>query len=237
LRGAEPSLRPSIRVMVQVWRAGIGADMLIEIYSDLICPWCFLGKVRLDRALAERPGVRVDLRWMPFQLNPDLPANGMDRDLYFTVKFGGPERVRQMNAVVEQAAAREGLFLRMDLIRRIPSTLQAHRLIRFAERWAKATPVAMALYAAHFQHGQDIGDLNTLVDIAAEQGLDAGETRDYLDGDADRAAIKGADTMARQLGVQAVPCYIFDRRYALAGAQEHTAFLPMLDLARDALVG
>lgn len=223
--------------MVKVWRGGIGADMLIEIYSDLICPWCFLGKVRLDRALAERPGVRVDLRWMPFQLNPDLPTEGMDRDLYFTVKFGGPERVRQMHAVVEQAAAREGLFLRQDLIRRIPSTLQAHRLIRFAERWAKATPVAMALFGAHFQRGLDIGDLDTLVDIAGEQGLDTGETRDYLDGEADRAAIKGADTTARQLGVQAVPCYIFDRRYALAGAQEHTAFLPMLDLARDALVG
>lgn len=214
-----------------------GWGMLIEIYSDLICPWCYLGKVRLDRALRERPGVRVDVRWMPFQLNPDLPAEGMDRDLYFTAKFGGPERVRQMNAVVEQAAAREGLFLRLDLIRRIPSTLQAHRLVRFAERWGKATDLAMALFTAHFQQGRDIGDVRLLTRIAAEQGLDAGQVGDYLLGEADMAAVRGSDAQARQLGVQAVPCYIFDRRYALAGAQEHTAFLPMLDLARDELVG
>ncbi|MBP7339194.1 DsbA family oxidoreductase [Niveispirillum sp.] len=211
--------------------------MLIEIYSDLICPWCFLGKVRLDRALGERPRVRVDIRWMPFQLNPELPADGMDRDLYFTAKFGGPERARQMNAVVEQAAAREGLLLRMDLIRRIPSTLQAHRMVRFAERFGKATDMAMALFAAYFQQGRDIGNLTTLVRIAAELGLDAVEATDYLIGDADMAAVRGSDTQARQLGVQAVPCYIFDRRYALAGAQEHTAFLPMLDLARTELVG
>ncbi|MFV3130170.1 DsbA family oxidoreductase [Niveispirillum sp. KHB5.9] len=211
--------------------------MLIEIYSDLICPWCFLGKVRLDRALAERPGVRVDIRWMPFQLNPDLPAEGMDRDLYFTAKFGGPERVRQMNAVVEQAASREGLFLRLDLIRRIPSTLQAHRLVRFAERWGKATDMAMALFRAYFQQGRDIGDIPILARIAAEQGLDPAAVLDHLEGQADMAAVRGSDAQARQLGVQAVPCYIFDRRYALAGAQEHTAFLPMLDLARDELVG
>ncbi|MFY8094318.1 MAG: DsbA family oxidoreductase [Niveispirillum sp.] len=211
--------------------------MLIEIYSDLICPWCFLGKVRLDRALAERPGVRVDLRWMPFQLNPDLPAEGMDRDLYFTAKFGGPERARQMNAVVEQAAARDGLLLRLDLIRRIPSTLQAHRMIRFAERFGKATAMAMALFSAYFQQGRDIGDMTTLVRIATDLGLDALEATDYLVGEADMAGVRGSDAQARQLGVQAVPCYIFDRRYALAGAQEHTAFLPMLDLARDEMVG
>lgn len=211
--------------------------MLIEIYSDLICPWCFLGKVRLDRALAERPGVRVDIRWMPFQLNPDLPTDGMDRELYFTAKFGGPERVRQMNAVVEQAAAREGLLLRLDRIRRIPSTLQAHRLVRFAERFGKATDLTMALYQAYFQQGRNIGDIDMLALIAGERGLDAEEAADYLAGEADMAAVRGSDAQARQLGVQAVPCYIFDRRYALSGAQEHAAFLPMLDLARDEMVG
>ena len=208
--------------------------MLIEIYSDLICPWCFLGKVRLDRALAERPEIQTDTRWVPFQLNPELPAEGMDRDLYMTAKFGSPERVRQMQASVEQAAIRDGLLLRQDLIRRIPSTLQAHRLVRFAERWTRATPLAMALFTAHFQRGLDIGDLDTLTAIAIEQGLDGDETRAYLQGDADSAAIRASDGQARQLGVQAVPCYIFDRRYALAGAQEHAAFLPMFDLVRNA---
>lgn len=208
--------------------------MLIEIYSDLICPWCFLGKVRLDRALAERPELQTDTRWMPFQLNPELPAEGMDRDLYMTAKFGSPERVRQVQSAVDQAAARDGLILRQDLIRRVPSTLQAHRLVRFAERWGRATPVAMALFTAHFQRGLDIGDLDTLVTVAVEQGLDAGEAGTYLQGDVDGAAIRSSDLQARQLGVQAVPCYIFDRRYALSGAQEHTAFLPMFDLVRDA---
>lgn len=227
-------------MQIGVWCApviGGGIGMLIEIYSDLICPWCYLGKVRLDRALAERPGVRVDIRWMPFQLNPDLPAGGMARDLYFTAKFGGPERARQMSAVVEQAASRDHLFLRLDLIRRIPSTLQAHRLVRFAERFGKATPMTMALFQGHFQQGRDIGDPTELVRIAGEQGLDMDEVATYLAGDMDTAAIRASDGQARQLGVQAVPCYIFDRRYALSGAQEHAAFLPMLDLARDEVAG
>ncbi|MFV3073128.1 DsbA family oxidoreductase [Niveispirillum fermenti] len=211
--------------------------MLIEIYSDLVCPWCFLGTVRLDRALAERPGVRVDIRWMPFQLNPDLPPSGMSRDLYFTAKFGGVERARQMSAVVEQAAARDGLSLRLDLVKRIPSTLQAHRLVRFAERFGKATNLTLALFHAHFQQGRDIGDRDELRVIASENGLDGDAVADYLAGDGDVAAVRGSDSQARQLGVQAVPCYIFDRRYALSGAQEHTAFLPMLDLARDELAG
>lgn len=208
-----------------------GALMLIEIYSDVVCPWCYIGKARLDRALAERPRVPVDVRWMPFQLNPDMPPDGMDRDMYIAVKFGSRERARQMHGVVEQAAARDGVPLRLDLIRRTPNTVNAHRLIRFADQAGRAGDMVSALFSAYFQQGHDIGDVQMLATLAGTVGLDSDAALDYLDSDTDRAAIRNSDAQARQLGVQAVPCFIFDRRYALSGAQEYTAFFPMLDLA------
>ncbi|WP_029014678.1 DsbA family oxidoreductase [Niveispirillum irakense] len=206
--------------------------MLIEIYADLVCPWCYIGKVRLEQALSNRPQARVDLRWLPFQLNPELPPEGVDRATYLTVKFGGVERARQLSASLEQAAEREGLSLRLDRIRRTPNTTQAHRLVRLADGFGQGTAMAGRLFKAYFEEGKDIGDLDALTDLAGEIGLSQEETRTYLEGDADRAAIRAADQTARQLGVQAVPCFVFDRRYALSGAQEWTAFLPMLDLAR-----
>lgn len=205
--------------------------MLIEIYSDVVCPWCYIGKARLDRALAERPRVPVDVRWMPFQLNPDMPPDGMDRDMYIAVKFGSRDRARQMYSVVEQAAARDGVPLRLDLIRRTPNTVNAHRLIRFADQAGRAGDMVSTLFSAYFQQGKDIGDIKVLATLAGTVGLDGDAVLDYLDSDSDRAAIRNSDAQARQLGVQAVPCFIFDRRYALSGAQEYTAFFPMLDLA------
>ena len=208
--------------------------MLIEIYADLVCPWCYIGKVRLEQALTNRPQACVDLRWRPFQLNPDLPSEGVDRGLYLTAKFGGPERARLLSASLQQAAEREGLSLRLDLIRRTPNTIQAHRLVRLADGVGQGTAMVGRLFKAYFEQGMDIGDLDVLAELADEIGLHREEAEAYLEGDADRSAIRAGDQAARQLGVQAVPCFVFDRRYALSGAQEWAAFLPMLDLARDA---
>lgn len=207
--------------------------MLIEIYSDLVCPWCFIGKARLERALRERPGLAVDLRWVPFALNPDFPPDGMDRATYLILKFGGVERARDVHAVIEQAALRDGLPLRLDLIERTPNTRDAHRLVRFAERYGVATAMTDRLFSAYFQQGRDIGDPGVLLTIATEAGLPFEATADYLDSEADKSAIRAGENQARQLGIQAIPCFVFDRRYVLAGAQEWTAFLPLLDLGRD----
>jgi len=207
--------------------------MLIETFADLICPWCYIGKHRLMRALAERPRVRPEMRWQPFQLNPDMPRAGMERDAYLSAKFGGPERARQIYAVVEETAERDGLPLYLDRIRRTPNTLDAHRSIRIAARYGLGDALADALFRVYFADGLDIGDRDTLAATAAGIGFDAHEMKALLASDAESTAVQSADKLARQLGLQAVPCYIFDRRYALSGAQEPTSFLPLLDLSLD----
>ncbi len=205
--------------------------MLIEIFADLICPWCYIGKRRLDRALAERPGVSVDLRWLPYQLNPEMPVGGMDRAHYLAAKFGGGERARLVQTSIRQAAEQDGLTLRLDRIARTPNTLDAHRLIRLAERQGRATPVALSLFRAYFEEGRDIGRQETLLDIAVENGLARADVARDLERGAGALAVRTADNQARQLGINAVPCFIFNRRYALSGAQEPAAFLPLIDIA------
>lgn len=207
--------------------------MLIETFADLICPWCYIGKRRLARALAERPRVRVEIRWQPFQLNPDMVPHGMDRHAYLAAKFGGSERARQVHMVVEETAERDGLSLALDRIRRTPNTFDAHRLIRIAGRRGMSDAMADALFNAYFVEGLDIGDRDTLAATAGSLGFDFQEIKMLLATDAEVAAVHAADGLARQMGLQAVPCYIFNRRYALSGAQEPASFLPLLDLAVD----
>lgn len=204
--------------------------MLIETFADLTCPWCYIGKRRLARALEQRPAVRADIRWQPFQLNPDMPAGGMARADYLAAKFGGAERARQIYRVVEETAERDGLPLALDRIQRTPNSFDAHRLIRIAGRRGLGNTMADALFAAYFIEGVDIGDHDSLAATAAAVGLDAVEIKQMLDGDAEAASVHAADSLARQMGLQAVPCYIFNRRYALSGAQEPASFLPLLDL-------
>ncbi|ALJ35463.1 DsbA family oxidoreductase [Azospirillum brasilense] len=204
--------------------------MLIETYADLICPWCYIGKRRLARALADRPRVQVELRWQPFQLNPDMAPGGMERSAYLAAKFGGTERARQIHLVVEETAERDGLPLRLDRIRRTPNSFDGHRLIRIAARHGLGDRMADALFHAYFVDGLDIGDRDTLAATAAGLGFDFAEIKTLLTGDAETTAVFNADATARQLGLQAVPCYIFNRRYALSGAQEPASFLPLLDL-------
>ena len=212
--------------------------MLIEIHIDLICPWCFIGKRRLDRALALRPEAAVDIGWAPFQLNPDMPVGGMDRGRYLATKFGGVERASQVYQMIEQAALRDGLEVRFDRIRRTPRTVDAHRLVRLADRHGLSARMVEALFSAYFHHGLDIGDRDVLADLAARNGLDRASTARFLASDAEVASVRDSDLKARQLGIQAVPYFIFNHRFGVAGAQEVETFLPFLDLAGgDAAIG
>ena len=206
--------------------------MEIDIFFDLVCPWCFIGKHRLERALANHAQVRPIIRWRPFQLNPNMPPGGMDRQTYLTMKFGGADRAAQAYALIGDTASRDGLDLNLDDIARTPSTLDAHRLVQFAEE-KHADPAVMveAIFAGYFQHSRDIGDIDVLVEIAAEQWLDADEARTFLKSERDRKSVRIADAAARKIGIQAVPCFVFDKRYAISGAQEPMAFYPLLDLA------
>ncbi|OAN44034.1 disulfide bond formation protein DsbA [Paramagnetospirillum marisnigri] len=207
--------------------------MKIEYVFDTVCPWCYVGKRRFERALAMRPDVRALIRWRPFLLNPDLPPEGIDRQLYLDRKFGGATRVQRVHAAVAAAGAAEGIEFRFDLITRTPNTLNSHRLIRHAATAGLESTVVEALYRAYFTQGRDIGDLGVLAAIGAEAGLAAAETADFLSADKDAAVVMTDNARAHRLGVNGVPCLIIDGVYALAGAQEPEILLRLIDIVRE----
>jgi predicted DsbA family dithiol-disulfide isomerase len=195
----------------------------LDIISDPICPWCYIGKAHLDTALAQAiaatGGHPFTVEWHPFQLNPDMPAAGMDRRTYLETKFGGKDKaVAAYARIVEQAEA-AGLAIDIGAIKRTPNTVNAHRLIHWAGIEARQAVVVDALFAAYFVEGRDIGDAEVLADIADGAGMDAAVVSRLLSTDADSADIRARDAHSRQMGVNAVPTFIVDHRHAVPGAQ------------------
>jgi predicted DsbA family dithiol-disulfide isomerase len=211
--------------------------MHVDIIIDTICPWCYVGKQRFDRALAIRPHAQIDVEWHPFQLNPNMAPGGMDRETYVSRKFGGMDRARRVHASVVEAGAQEGIDFRFDLIRRTPNTVDSHRLIAAARQFGCQNEAVSAIFRAYFTDGRDIGDFETLAAIAKEIGLDAAAIRDFRSSEHGRGEVLTLDDMARSLGVNGVPCYIIDRRYAISGAQSPEVFLQVFDLAQQDLAG
>ena len=207
----------------------------IDIVFDVVCPWCFVGKRRLERALAARPGIHASLRWRVFQLNPELPPDGVARGPYIAAKFGGTGHVKRMHRAVEEAGWREGIRFDFDRIERIPNSLDAHRLIRWAG-YGGCPNAADALFSAYFEDGRDIGRPSVLADIAGELGFDRSAAATWLAGDADRAALRAEDIAARHQGITGVPCFVIGGRYAISGAQEPEFFFPLLDLVTQETV-
>ncbi len=203
----------------------------IDIYSDTVCPWCFIGKRRLERTLAARDDVTATINWRPFQLNPDMPPEGMDRHSYFNSKFGGLERAAKFYDAIAEAGQSERIAFNFDAIRHTPNTLDSHRLIRFAGAHGRQGEIVEALFAAYFLEGENIGDHGVLTRIAYTVGLDGRAVKDYLTTDADRSEVVAEDLRARRMSIDAVPCFIIDGQYAISGAQEPEAFYPLLDLA------
>lgn len=204
--------------------------MRIDIFSDVICPWCFIGKKRLEKALALRPLPDLQIHWRAFQLNPGMPAEGMDRQAYLAAKFGGPDSAQRIYDTVGAAGRRSGVAFAFDKITRTPNTVAAHRLVRFAERFGRQDAMVEGLFQAYFLQGRNLSDLDALAEIAAVAGLDRAAVRGYLDSDEDTETVLAEDAYARKLGIGGVPCFIVDGRYALSGAQEPEAFLPVFDL-------
>ncbi len=204
----------------------------IEIIFDTICPWCYVGKRRLERALAARPNIQTEVIWRPFLLNPDMSDEGVTRAAYLERKFGSRPRVERMLAAVTAAGAAEGLRFDFDRITRTPSTVRSHRLVAFAAESDLQWQVVEAIFAAYFFDGANIGDPEVLLRIGTSFGL----PRDALAAalDAPSAHMAHADnTRAHRLGVNGVPCYIFDGAYAVAGAQEPDVLVRLLDLAHE----
>ena len=196
------------------------AGLRIDIVSDAICPWCYIGKRQLERALAtlEQEGLRFSVHWNPFQLNPDMPKEGRDRASYRMMKFGSADRVREMDARVTDAAANVGLDFRLDQIARTPNTLDAHRLIWLAGREGRQDAVMTAVFAAYFTQSRDIGDRDVLADCAAEGGMDRASVADFLAGDVAAKEMLAADRAAREAGVNGVPSFFLDGYGLYSGA-------------------
>ena len=205
--------------------------MQIDIYSDTICPWCFIGKRRLERALEQKPQPDISFRWRAFQLNPTMPREGMARTQYLELKFGGKEGAAQVYDAVEAAGREEKLDFAFDRMQRTPNTVDSHRLIRFSERKGLQEEMVETLFQRYFLRAEDIGDHAVLSESAREAGLDPTEVADFLAGDELREEIVREDEAARRAGVNGVPCYIFAGRYGLPGAQPPEVLWQMFDVA------
>jgi predicted DsbA family dithiol-disulfide isomerase len=191
----------------------------IDVVSDIVCPWCFIGKHRLEKAIALNPDIPVEVRWRPYFLNDWIPREGISREQYLTTKFGSPERYKGIAQRVSAAAAAEGLTYAMDKISRQPNTLDAHRMIRWADEIGKAAEMKQRLMDLYFTEGADLTNHAVLAQAAADIGLDAEATRKALASDKDVAEIEREALSAKEAGIDGVPCFIFGGKFAISGAQ------------------
>ena len=208
--------------------------MRIDFIFDSVCPWCYVGKRRLEQALALRPDVRAEIRWRPFLLNPDLPVAGIERRTYLERKFGSPHRIQRLLTAASAAGKSVGIDFNFAAITRTPNSIDAHRLILLADEAGRQAEIVEALFAAYFTQGLDIGDRRVLRDIADSRGLSGPMAEAYLAGGDGVAAANADNARVHRLGVSGVPCYIFADHYALAGAQEADLLARLIDIAREA---
>ena len=195
------------------------APIRLDIFSDPVCPWCYVGKANLDRALAAHPDHPFQIQWHPFQLNPEMPPEGVEKRAYLEKKFGGKARVDAVHDRLREVAKAAGVDMNPDKPRRMPNTLNAHRLIHWAGIENLQSPVVTALMRAYWVEGRDIGDLGTLADIAGENGMDREATLRLLQSDADGDDIQARDQDARHKGVNSVPTFLIAQQYVVSGAQ------------------
>ncbi len=215
----------------------MAGEFQIDVISDVVCPWCYIGQRRLAEALGQLPddddARQTPIRWHPFQLNPDLPQEGVPRKAYLEDKFGGPERAAQIYARVAAAGATVGIPFAFDRIVRQPNTRDAHRLIAWAQAQRDASDLVERLFRAYFIDGRMIGDPTVLAAIAGEAGFDADAARAMLDSEEGADAVTLMDQRAREIGVQGVPFIIFNQHIAVSGAQEPATLLDAIAQARS----
>ena len=208
----------------------------IEVVFDLVCPWCFLGIRRLRRALRRRTDIRAELRWRPFLLNPDIGGAGMQRHDYMMRKFGGEERARRLHGTLAELGVPEGIEFRFDLQRRVPPSVDAHRLVRFAAEHGHADQLVDLIFTAHFTEGHDIGDPSVLTRLAVAAGLEREAAWRFLASGLDGDAVHAENLRAHRLGINGVPCFVMSGQHgagshAIAGAQEPEVLERLMDVA------
>jgi predicted DsbA family dithiol-disulfide isomerase len=207
--------------------------MHLEIFSDTICPWCYIGKRRLERALKARPMPGLSIRWRAFQLNPGMPNGGMDRLQYLAAKFGSAERASRLYDTVTRVGAEEGIRFRFDRISRTPNTMRSHRLLALAGQHGVQSALLDRLFHTYFTEGRDTGSAEVLLDVGLAAGLPKPEIEAALAEDSPIGTTLAEDFLARRQGINGVPYFVFNGRFGLSGAQEPEALYHMFDLARE----
>ena len=205
--------------------------MQIDVFFDPICPWCYIGKRRLQRALGQRPAISAQLNWRPFMLNPDMPPQGMERQTYLLHKFGTEARVRRLLGALEETGQSEEIGFNFEGIIHTPATDDAHRLVKYASEYGQGEPVVESLFRAFFVEGRDIGLFDELSAIGRAAGLDGGALDAYLDSSTDTEWVIKQNSIAHRLGVNGVPCFLLNRELALQGAQQPDVLARLLDAA------
>ncbi len=208
--------------------------MRVDVISDFVCPWCYVGKRRLERVLERNGDLQPVVNWRAFQLNSGIPPGGVDRALYLARKFGDSTRIAKMQGHVEAVGRELGISFALERIERVPNSLNAHRLVRWASgQGGDSGELVEMLFRSYFEEGLDIGELRVLCEVAQAAGLSRVEARRFLLSDAERAPLMAEDREMKRSGIQGVPCFIFEGRYALSGAQPAEAFDPILDIIRQ----
>ncbi len=195
-----------------------GEPVTVDVISDVVCPWCYLGKRRLALAIDLVPEIQVVVRWRPFRLDPTIPPEGVARDDYLTAKFGSVEAIGESHRQLSERGRAEGIIYNFDRITRSPNTVDAHRLVRWSAAEGVQDDMVERLFAAYFSEGLDVGDAGVLADLAADVGLDGATIAARLAGDEDRELVVAEIENAYRIGVSGVPCFIIDRRVAVTGA-------------------
>jgi predicted DsbA family dithiol-disulfide isomerase len=198
----------------------------IEIYSDVVCPWCYVGKHRLERALTQLPAVRTQVTWQPFQLNPTMPVEGTDRTSYLEAKFGSLDAFRRLEKQVLAAGVSEGIHFAFEKILTTPNTVLAHRLIWYAAQQGLQDRIVNTLFRGYFEQGADIGSPAVLADLARSAGLDATH---FLAGQEGIAEVKAEEAAGHGLGIRAVPYFVLNHRYGVSGAQPVEVFVSAIE--------
>ena len=207
--------------------------MRIDIYSDTVCPWCYLGKRRFDLAVAARPQFEPSVTWRPFELNPDMPADGVARDAYLASRLGNSERVAAAHAELQRQGEASGIDFRFDLIERMPNTRRSHLLIAHAARSGRQASVMDRIMRGYFEEGADIGDIEELVRLAVDAGLAERESRSALVLRSGQDGVIAAERHAGVLGITGVPTFVFDGQYTVSGAQEVGTLARIFDQVAD----
>ena len=199
-------------------RIGISVDVI----SDVVCPWCFIGQKRLKKAIAVVPGVDVTVHWRPYQLDSTIPPEGLDRKQYMVAKFGGEDRLKQAHTQMLEAARDDDIAFALGDIKISPNTLDAHRVIRWAggAETDRQDEVVTELFSAFFEQGRNVGDHEVLIDVAGKAGMDSAIVETLLATDSDREAVRAEIETAQRMGITGVPCFLLESRYAVVGAQD-----------------